>query len=318
MSPNDQLHFEQLLLHLIVSNGLPFTFVENEETIVIFQFIVPGIKLPKRKAIAEKVLKKSSEMLQENIIKIAKNDPDGVTATFDGWTNVKQEHLWEIFLSAKFNDDRTNVTRNNGVSNIPANKKTTNQNGGRKLPDDIADIINDSEFWTTLFELQNLLYPLCGFFNKLQKDTARLHEVLHCFAYTTKIFGYHNDPKFSSKMFRSSTSNLTWTHIGQWLKFYFESWFNSKPKSILAELIKYKREEDPYDMDSFNQFKGNLVDFWESTSGIGPELARVAVQIHGICVNSASVERLWSSIGYLHTNRRNRLQVFFFYYFSFI
>jgi hypothetical protein len=47
MSPNDQLHFEQLLLCLIISNGLPFTFVENEETIAIFQFIAPGIKLPK-------------------------------------------------------------------------------------------------------------------------------------------------------------------------------------------------------------------------------------------------------------------------------
>ena len=65
-------------------------------------------------------------------------------------------------------------------------------------------------------------------------------------------------------------------------------------------------------MDSFNHFRGNLVDFWDSTIGIGPELARVAIRIHGICVNSASVERLWSSIGYLYTNRRNRLEVTFF------
>jgi hypothetical protein len=43
--------------------------------------------------------------------------------------------------------------------------------------------------------------------------------------------------------------------------------------------------------------------------GIGPELAKVAIHIHGICINSASVERLWSSMGFLHTNRRNRLDV---------
>src|SRR6266536_2803217 len=85
LSPNDQMLFELLLLRLIVSNSLPFTFVENEETIAIFQFIAPGIKLPKRKAISGKVLKKSSKSLQENIIKIAKDDQDGVTATFDGW-----------------------------------------------------------------------------------------------------------------------------------------------------------------------------------------------------------------------------------------
>ncbi|CAG8595456.1 10116_t:CDS:2, partial [Cetraspora pellucida] len=47
-----------------------------------------------------------------------------------------------------------------------------------------------------------------------------------------------------------------------------------------AELINYKREIDPYDIDSFKHFKGNLIDFWESTSGIGPELARVAIRIH--------------------------------------
>jgi len=207
------------------------------------------------------------------------------------------------------------------------------------LPDDIADSINDSEFWATLFSLQNLLYPLCGFLNKLQKDTARLYEVVHCFAYTTKIFSDHHDPVFSEKMvsrmekrwkdweqpllllsialhpsyklskFRSTVNNLTWTHIGQWLKYYYHAFFGTPAKSILAELINYKRGDDPYDNDSFLQFQGNVLDFWESTMGIGPELAKVAVHIHGICVNSASVECLWSSMGFFHTNRRNRLDV---------
>ena len=62
-----------------------------------------------------------------------------------------------------------------------ANKSST-CNGNRKLPDDIADTINNSEFWATLFRLQHLLYPLCEFLNKLQKDTVRLFEVIHCFA----------------------------------------------------------------------------------------------------------------------------------------
>ena len=41
---NDMTLFEILLLRLIVSNGLPFTFVENEEIIAIFQFIAPEYK----------------------------------------------------------------------------------------------------------------------------------------------------------------------------------------------------------------------------------------------------------------------------------
>lgn len=177
------------------------------------------------------------------------------------------------------------------------------------------------------------MYPLCGFLNKLQKDTARLYEVVHCFAYTTKIFSEHYDPNFSEKMvlrmesrwkdweqpllllsialhpsyklskFRSTVNNLTWTHIGQWLKYYYHAFFGTPAKTILSELIDYKRGDDPYDNDSFLHFQGNVFNFWESTMGIGQELAKVAIRIHSICVNSASVERLWSSMGFFHTNR---------------
>ncbi len=47
MSSNDKPRFYQLLLRMIMSNGLPFTFIENEDTIAVFQFISPGIELPK-------------------------------------------------------------------------------------------------------------------------------------------------------------------------------------------------------------------------------------------------------------------------------
>jgi len=39
------------------------------------------------------------------------------------------------------------------------------------------------------------------------------------------------------------------------------------------------------------------------------ELGYVAQHIFGICVNAASVERLWSCMGSLQTKRRNRLDV---------
>ncbi|CAG8810974.1 15878_t:CDS:2, partial [Cetraspora pellucida] len=86
----------QLLLRMVVSNVLLFTFVENEDTIAVFKFLAPGIKLPKLKVIGGKVLMKSAQLLQNNIIKITKNDTYGVTATFDTWTNVKQEHILKV------------------------------------------------------------------------------------------------------------------------------------------------------------------------------------------------------------------------------
>lgn len=116
-------------------------------------------------------------------------------------------------------------------------------------------------------------------------------------------------PSYKLSKFKPTVNNLTWTHVGQLLKYYYHAFFGKQATSILAEIIDYRRGNDPYDDNSFLQFKGNVVNFWESTIGVGPELAKVAIHIHSVCVNSASVERLWSSMGYFHTNRRNRLSV---------
>ena len=51
------------------------------------------------------------------------------------------------------------------------------------------------------------------------------------------------------------------------------------------------------------------MDFWDLAKGQASELSRFALHLYGICVNSASVERLWSSMGFLHSKRRNRLYV---------
>ena len=37
--------------------------------------------------------KASTKTLKTNIINIAKKDIDGITATFDGWTNIKAEYI---------------------------------------------------------------------------------------------------------------------------------------------------------------------------------------------------------------------------------
>jgi hypothetical protein len=61
--------------------------------------------------------------------------------------------------------------------------------------------------------LQNLLLPLCGFLNKLQKDAARLHEVFHIFAFTMKIFRELPDLEFSTKMIKKMDLMGTATFI---------------------------------------------------------------------------------------------------------
>jgi hypothetical protein len=96
MSTKDNLHFENLVLLMMVSNGLSFSFLENKETQEVFKFLAPALKLPGRHAISNRILSKSAKQLAESIVEQAKADVIGVTAAFDGWTNVKQEHLFGV------------------------------------------------------------------------------------------------------------------------------------------------------------------------------------------------------------------------------
>jgi hypothetical protein len=102
LSKKDNSHFENLLLLMTVSNGLSFNFLENKETQDVFRFLAPALKLPSRKAISNRILSKSVTQLSESIIEQAKSDIIGVTAAFDGWTNVKQEHLFGVVLITSF------------------------------------------------------------------------------------------------------------------------------------------------------------------------------------------------------------------------
>ncbi len=81
---------------MAVSNGLPFTFFENQETKEVFAFIAPALKLPGRRRMSDKILPNSTKILMQSITKTAQNDKIGVTAAFDGWTNVKQENLFGV------------------------------------------------------------------------------------------------------------------------------------------------------------------------------------------------------------------------------
>ncbi|RGB23020.1 hypothetical protein C1646_775134 [Rhizophagus diaphanus] len=102
MSTNDVLRFEQLFIRMTVSNGFSFFFVENEETKALFEFIAPDLVLPNCKAISGRILKDVAESLQHNIVKITANDKNGITAAFDGWTNVKMKQLWGVvFIISK-------------------------------------------------------------------------------------------------------------------------------------------------------------------------------------------------------------------------
>jgi len=83
---------------MCISNGLPFSFINNEDTKALFKFVAPDIKLPTHKRLGGQILLDTSKNLQETILKIAQSDEYGVTIAVDGWSNVKQEKLWGVVL----------------------------------------------------------------------------------------------------------------------------------------------------------------------------------------------------------------------------
>jgi hypothetical protein len=105
-------------------------------------------------------------------------------------------------------------------------------------------------------------------------------------------------PQYRLSLFNENILNLTYTHFGQWINYYYQVWFGVTPQHILREYLFYQRKVYPFDMQTFNQLGGNIIDFWDLAKGQALELSRFALHLYGICVNSASVERLWSSMGF--------------------
>ncbi|GES78864.1 ribonuclease H-like domain-containing protein [Rhizophagus clarus] len=134
---------------------------------------------------------------------------------------------------------------------------------------DIYNIIMNKSFWESLVTLEQLLAPYCCILNILQTDKARLHELVY----------------------------------------YYKAWTGKNPTSILTEFDDFsQRVKYPFDDTSIAQFENDVHKYWYWVRSAYPKIGTVASHIFEICVNAASIERLWSSMGFFHTKTRNRLK----------
>lgn len=189
-----------------------------------------------------------------------------------------------------------------------------------------------------------MLYPYCKLLNILQQDKARLFQVIHSLAYLVQFWNNYentqlaakilfrlenrwNDweqpllllscllhPEYRMKQFKDDL-NINYTTFGKWLIYYYQAWSEKESTSILCELDDFRLEKYPFDDNTYKQFRGDILKYWCYAKESTDELGFVACRLFGICVNAASVERLWSCMGFLQSNRRNRLMVFIFFYF---
>ncbi|CAG8838510.1 5579_t:CDS:2, partial [Gigaspora margarita] len=87
-------------------------------------------------------------------------------------------------------------------------------------------------------------------------------------------------------------------------------WFKCDPKVLLNELQQFREKQYPFHDDDYRQFgkNDNILSFWNFVSGYTEELHLVAQHIYSICISSASIEYLFSTIGWLNNIRRDKLK----------
>ncbi|PKC58978.1 hypothetical protein RhiirA1_470137 [Rhizophagus irregularis] len=109
------------------------------------------------------------------------------------------------------------------------------------------------------------------------------------------------------KQFSSKVSSINYSEFGKWLMYYYRAWSGKKPTHIIREFDDFWLAKYPFDLEIYKQFDNDIWRYWCYVSVSTKELGFVACRIFGIYVNAASVERLWSCMGFLQTKRRNRL-----------
>ncbi len=93
LSNSDKKKFYLLLLRVTISCGFSLSWVNNKEVVELFRFLSPQIKLPDRKTLSDKILNEAVMDLNNTMIEKLKSDRVGVTLSFDGWVNVREQEL---------------------------------------------------------------------------------------------------------------------------------------------------------------------------------------------------------------------------------
>ncbi|CAB4429287.1 unnamed protein product [Rhizophagus irregularis] len=313
-SNKDIPYFENLvLLLMMVSNGLSFTFLEYKETQEVFRFIAPALKLSGRHTISNRILFKSANQLSISIVEQAKSNAIGITAAFDGWTNVKdptlkQEHLFGFVLitssgktliwgAKDISDQRSktedvkmlikNLMNNAKLKQIKINYFVSDSAGEYAVAKCQLRVEYPSKVFLPCMAYQMNLVVRDIFKESLQykqisKNAVRIVSYFHSFPYFTGLLRNEQTSCYGQ------TIALITPGETRWNSYYFCF------RSILKTEAALKFEE-------------NIIDFWESAKGLAPEFSKLALHLFGICVNAALVECLWSNMGFLHSTRRNKL-----------
>ncbi|CAG8720263.1 23371_t:CDS:2 [Cetraspora pellucida] len=119
--------------------------------------------------------------------------------------------------------------------------------------------------------------------NKLQHNKSNLTEPL-------LFLSFLLHPTYHNTQFNQNLDDLSLVYMGKWIVHYYKSWFGKPSHSILDKLQHYESEEYPFNKETFNQFGGNLLKYWNFCKRVAEELHLVAVCIFSVCITTALVE----------------------------
>ncbi|CAG8824695.1 6853_t:CDS:2, partial [Racocetra persica] len=202
----------------------------------------------------------------------------------------------------------------------------------------LSDIINDNEFWLKLELFYELLKPYDYVIKILETEKATLGQVAASWAW---LRGVINKSTFTNNDFQDSliieidnrwqkifnpVYLITWFlhpyHHGEglnptWLLYIQEAAYglfctfypDYNQDKFIDEWLNYSNHEGPFSASSIKNpsFTRFPLRYWRTMLNVAPNLSEFACRLLSIPPNSATSERVWSLLGNIHTERRNRL-----------
>jgi hypothetical protein len=202
----------------------------------------------------------------------------------------------------------------------------------------VIDAIENTDFWKKLKVFYDLLRPYDHIIMILESEQATLGQVAASWAW---LRGIIEKLPFSENEFKTLMVNEI---DNRWKKIYnpifLITWFlhpchreeginptkllyiqetayslfcklypDRNSNAFVDEWLDYQNREGPFQAESLNNSKltKTPLRYWRTVLLQAPNLAEFACRLFSIPPNSATSERVWSLMGNIHTERRNRL-----------
>ncbi|CAG8834276.1 17509_t:CDS:2, partial [Cetraspora pellucida] len=170
----------------------------------------------------------------------------------------------------------------------PPFSETRRRTGDNYIHHEIYEIIETNTFWDQIKDLVKILTPYCKLLNMFQQNKAHLFEV----TFTTQLIR-RLERRWNE--WEQPILLLSLFYFWKLAKLLLSCMGRPRPKCILSEFNNFCLKNSPFDDKTYQQFEDeDVLSYWCYVKDATNELGLVAYRIFSICVNAASVERLWS------------------------